>query len=518
MIGRIPRWAAPAFCAVLIGVVLASAPGCGARDHETLPNAPSRFEPAACPDVPLPALQDARCGFLVVPENRTRSNGRTIRLAVAIVPSVSRPPASDPIVYLAGGPGGSAIGEAQILVDAGVNRERDLILMNQRGTQYCEPALTCPEVDQFFVLSLGLVLDAASTRSLHVAAARACYRRLAARGIDLGAYNTTENAADFADLRAALGIARWNVFGVSYGTNLALTLMRQHPEGIRSVTIDSVEPPEIVSVGAFWGNAREGFDNLFAACAAQPGCSTRHPELPQTFTRLVAELESGPLTTQVTLAVDSPPVTVVLDGGALVNWLVDMAFATADYPKAPAWIEQLADGHPEKIAASRALPGVRTPEGVIGYGLTLGVICSEWVPYEDESDVLTQGRLVFPDYPDSVLAPAVHFTYVFDDCRAWTVPKAPAAQRAATTSTIPTLLLSGSFDAVTPPSWGEIASRTLPNSTVVIIPGVGHFVSSVSPCAQRVIASFLSDPSAPDTACVADLTPPAFDEVPRARP
>lgn len=508
MTETISTWAAPAFCGVLIGVVLAGAAGCGARHDETLPGAPSRFEAAACPDVPLPALQNARCGFLTVPENRTKSNGRTIRLAVAIVPSVSRTRAPDPVVYLSGGPGGSAIGEAQILVDAGVNRERDLILMNQRGTQYCEPALTCPEVDQFFVRNLGLVLDAASTRSLHIAAAGACYRRLAARGIDLGAYNTTENAADFAALRTALGIAQWNVFGVSYGTNLALTLMRQHPEGIRSVTIDSVEPPEIVSVGAFWGNAREAFDNLFAACAAQPGCSTRHPELARTFTRLVAELESDPLTTQVTLAADSPPVTVVLDGGALANWLVDLAFATADYPNVPAWIDQLADGHPEKIAASRALPVVRTPEGVIGYGLTLGVICSEWVPYEDESDVLTQGRRVFPDYPESVLAPAVHFTYVFDDCRVWTVPKAPAAQRAATISTIPTLLLSGSFDAVTPPSWGEIAARTLPNSTRVIIPGVGHFVSSVSPCAQRVIASFLSDPSAPDTDCVGELTPP----------
>jgi pimeloyl-ACP methyl ester carboxylesterase len=366
MKGGMSTWLARSVGGVLIGVVLAGAPGCGASNLETRPSAPPRFETAACPDVPLPALQDARCGFLVVPENRATSNGRTIRLAVAILPSVSRPAAPDPVVYLSGGPGGSAIGEAQILVDAGVNRDRELILMNQRGTQYCEPALTCPEVDRFFVLSLGLVLDAASTRSLHIAAAGACYRRLAARGIDLGAYNTTENAADFADLRTALGIARWNVFGVSYGTNLALTLMRQHPEGIRSVTIDSVEPPEIVSVGAFWGNAREGFDNLFAACAAQPGCSTRHPELAQTFTRLVAELESGPLTTQVTLAADRPPVTVVLDGGALVNWLVDMAFATADYPKVPAWIDQLGDGHPEKIAAS-GLPVVRTPEGVIGY-------------------------------------------------------------------------------------------------------------------------------------------------------
>jgi pimeloyl-ACP methyl ester carboxylesterase len=499
-------------CRVLIGVILASVPGC-CGSHSSTPPVPPTFDSAACPNVSPRAPRNARCGFLVVPENRTKANRRTIRLAVAIVPSVSRTPAPDPVVYLSGGPGGSAIGEAQLLVDAGVNRDRDLILMNQRGTQYSEPALTCPEIDQFFVRNLGLVLDAPSTRRLHAEAARACYRRLVREGWDLSAYNTTENAADFADLRAALGIAQWNVFGVSYGTNLALTLMRQHPEGIRSVTIDSVEPPEIVGVGAFWGNAREGFENLFAACADQPDCSTRHPELAHTFTSLVGQLESGPLTTQAKPTADGPAVQVVLDGGALVNWLVDMAFATPEYPFVPGWIGELADGHPEKIAASRARPVLMTPEGVIGYGLTFGVICSEWVPYERESDVLARGRLAFPDYPDSVLAPAVHFTDVFDDCRAWKVPKAPATQRATALSTIPTLVLSGSFDAVTPPSWGMIAARTLPNSTVVIIPGVGHFVTLASPCAGEVIASFLSAPSAPNTTCVANLTAPVFTDV-----
>ena len=121
-------------------------------------------------------------------------------------------------------------------------------------------------------------------RRLTVAAAQACNRRLVATGIDLGAYNTTENAADFADLRVALGIPEWNVFGDSYGTNLAMTLMRQHPQGIRSVAIDSVEPPEVVTAGSFAPNAREGFDRLFRACMAQPQCWPRQPGIAQTFT------------------------------------------------------------------------------------------------------------------------------------------------------------------------------------------------------------------------------------------
>ena len=270
--------------------------------------------------------------------------------------------------------------------------------------------------------------------------------------------------------------------------------MREHPEGIRSVVLDSVEPPSVVNVGRFWGNAREGFDNLFRACAQKRGCWSGQAGISETFASVVRELESDPVSTSVMPEKGKPPVKVVIDGGKLVNWLVDMSFATADYPHVPEWIGELAKGHPEKIALSIAQPLLTTPEGYIGYGLTYGVICSEWVPYESESDVLLQGRLAFPDYPDSVLAPAVHFTYIYDDCRGWKVNKGPAAQRSATRSNIPTLILSGSFDAITPPGLGRIAAQTLPNSTVLVIPAVGHFASQESLRAQREIASFLTDP------------------------
>jgi pimeloyl-ACP methyl ester carboxylesterase len=345
------------------------------------------------------------------------------------------------------------------------------------------------------------VYDAASTGRLHVAATRACYRRLRARGIDLGAYNTTESAADYADLRTALGIDEWNVFGVSYGTDLALTLMREHQQGIRSVTLDSVTPPQTVSLGRFWGNVREGFDSLFRACAAQHRCRARHPGVAKTFTRLVRRLEARPLSTRVRPPTGGPPRNVVLDGGALVNWLIEAALNNT-LRTAPAFIDDLANGHPQQIAASWA-PGAAS-------ALIYGVACSEWVPYERPSDVLRRGRRAFPSYPASVLAQPPQLPFMTEDCRVWKVPKAPAAQRAVTHSTIPTLILTGSLDSVTPPSWGRIAARTLPNSTFVTIPGAGHFVLPVSRCAQHVFASFLATPTAPNTSCVAKLHTPAF--------
>jgi pimeloyl-ACP methyl ester carboxylesterase len=135
----------------------------------------------------------------------------------------------------------------------------------------------------------------------------------------------------------------------------------------------------------------------------------------------------------------------------------------------------------------------------------------------EQGSVVSIGRRAFPAYPASVLAPALHVTWLPQSCRAWPVPKAPAEQRAPTTSTIPTLLLSGSFDAITPTSWARIAAGTLPNSTAADL-GIGHAVTLASPCAQQVFASFLATPSAPDTACVAAVRPPTFAPAPPTPP
>ena len=471
---------------------------------------PAEFEPSACPAsvASLPALANARCSFLVVPESRTKFNGRTIRLAVAIIPSVSQPPPGEPIVHLTGGPGGDALAEAEFLVPAGLNQQRDLIIMAQRGTLDTEPELTCPEIDQFNAQLVGLVYGADSTKAAHLAATQACHDRLVAEGIDLSAYNTTENAADFEDLRKVLGIEQWSLNGYSYGTYLALTLMRDYPETIRSVIIDSVVPPSVASLGWTWTNLGEAFDNLFRACADQPACNSKYGDVAATFASQVQQLEANPLTTTAQYAPDGPPVTVVLDGGALVNWLVAAGPAFTLVPSA---IRELVEGDPKRIAAGRAALANPAGEGIFGYGLTYGVFCSEWIPFEPQYQILAQGRLAFPTYPDSVLSEAPQLPFETEDCAIWNVPSADPSIREVTTSSIPTLVISGSFDAKTSPQWAKYAAMTLENSTRIVIPGFGHWVTPQEPCTQSVVRSFLSNPSVPpDTSCVAALTPPPF--------
>ena len=198
--------------------------------------------------------------------------------------------------------------------------------MAQRGTWLSEPALTCAAIDDFNRELLGLRFYSEATKRAHLAATEACHRELAATGADLSAYNSTESATDFADLRTMLGYAVWNVYGLSYGSYLAQTLMRDHSDGIRSVVLDSVLPTTY-TVAANWEITRSGFDNLFQACAAEPACNAAHPHLEETFTGLVNKLEAEPLTTTVRDPATGEDLEVVLDGGALVDWLRNQNYA-----------------------------------------------------------------------------------------------------------------------------------------------------------------------------------------------
>ncbi|MEV8626113.1 alpha/beta fold hydrolase [Streptomyces sp. NPDC051079] len=447
-----------------------------------------------------------------VPESRAHRGGRTIKLTVAIIAATSTKPAKDPVVFMEGGPGGDAIDAIPFLIASKLNQDRDLIVMTQRGGPYSEPYLACPEIDRFNARAVGLPYGAPSTGLLLVRAAKECRDRLTADGIRLSAYNTTENAADFADLRKALGIRKWNVYGYSYGTDLALTYLRLHPQGIRSVAIDSVAPPQIVSLPWTWDSAQEGINTIFAACEAQPRCENRYPDLPRTLTEQVRRLEANPLTLTVEPPGGGSPVKVVLDGGALVNLLVadGGALPAADVPGA---LDELAHGNPERLAKARAA-GATPSTAEFAHGLTHSVACSEWVPGYTKSDLLEAGRRAFPGWPDTVLAHAPQLPFEQDLCRAWNVPDRTAIQRVATFSKVPTLIVSGTFDAKTGAKWGPYTGRTLPRSTAVRIPGIGHFVVPQSPCAQTVLASFLARPTAPDSHCVAGLAPAPFTITP----
>jgi pimeloyl-ACP methyl ester carboxylesterase len=449
------------------------------------------------------------CGYLTVPETRSDPEGPTVRIAVATVRALSATPAADPIVYLDGGPGGTGLISAASVVAAGMNAERDVVFVDQRGTYHSEPFLSCPEQDAFYAESVGLAFNDPATGEKSDAATAACHDRLVDDGVALESYNTAENAADIADLRVAMGIEQWDLYGVSYGTALALTVLRDHPEGVRSVVLDSVVPPNTRWTADFWPTAATAFEQMYAACAAQEACATAYPDLEAEFVDTVNRLDAEPLAVPVTTA-SGETVTVVVDGYKLANTAV-LRLATGPVYSAvlPQMIHEIAAGDGAGIASSviQYLP----PAGLVGLGLQWSVFCSEDLPRTSVDEVVALGSEALPGFPESVLSLLPQVPRFFDDCAIWDVAAADEATHADTVSDVPVLFLGGTFDAVTAPYWQDAATPFLSASQVVNFPGLGHHVIVQDPCPMQVIDSFLADPTNPvDDACVAQMTPPVF--------
>jgi pimeloyl-ACP methyl ester carboxylesterase len=471
--------------------------------------------PCAAPPHPIAALKQARCGRLLVPEDRVHPNGRTISLSVAIIPAVATPKKTDPIVWLAGGPGDDAITEIPMALAGKLNADRDVIFMSQRGTYTAQPKLTCEPVDRWPAVTLNMPYDAAVTQQAYSVATLKCRRELVARTADLGAYNSLESADDLSDLRLALKIDQWNVYGISYGTDLALTYLRRRPEGIRSVAIDGVFPPSLAGGVSAWRSAGEGINAVFKACQQQAPCRKRYGDIGATFRRLVIQYEASPKTVSVAVPGHSGKVNVKISGGMLLQWTVSPGTHIA--AKVPAAIYALAHGNPVPIASTWAMPKLDPAGiGVLGNGLFYGVSCGEWVPYETEASVVAAGRRAFPMFPLSILRNAPNLPFMRQNCRDWNVPAVSKLVRNNPRSSIPVLVVNSQYDAQTAASFGAYVARTLSSSTVVTIPNIAHVAfgspsAAANACAFAIAQSFFDVQNKVDTSCVRRVPPTKFE-------
>ena len=203
-------------------------------------------------------------------------------------------------------------------------------------------------------------------------------------------------------------------------------------------------------------------------------------------TILVNKLEAEPLTATVRDPATGEDIEVVIDGGALIDWLRNQNYGVPMLQAAPNRIDGLAAGRPDAIQAIALDRASRAPPPdpaapALGYGLAFGVSCRESYPFATPEDLAAAGRKAFPDYPASIQREGIgSWAYFNEDCRdVWKVPAAPDAMHQPVVSSIPTLLISGSFDTLTSLAGAKAAAAKLSNATIISIPGVGHFVS---PC------------------------------------
>jgi pimeloyl-ACP methyl ester carboxylesterase len=465
-----------------------------------------RFEPASCQFVNA-YRYDVECGYLVVPEDRGQSDGPTVRLHVAIFKSTNPDPEPDPVIYLAGGGGVNHLDSSGYYLNHGgyeILETRDYIMYNQRGAHYNQPMLECPDYNTFLSELAGENLSSEEYHASKLEFLLECRDDLMDRGINLEMYNSAVNAADLNDLRHVLGYDQVNLYGTSYGTRLALTMMRDFPQGVRSAIIDSVYPPQVDYFSEYAVNAHQAYLKLFESCSVDPFCRETYPDLEDVFYHVMDDLNANPSSFTW---MDEP---VMFNGGVFSEAIYLMLY-TAEIGIAPKAIFEASRGD-FSIIEPYILGALDITTTHLSWGAYYSIHCSEEALLDTFNHALTLSADLPPQILDYYLwtGPSAA-VFNFDLCTSWGVEPANNIESEPIVSDIPTLLLAGQFDPITPSDWAQLAANTLGNNYFYEFPGLGHGVMRSNRCALEIGLQFINDPSAePDTSCIEDLGGPDY--------
>jgi pimeloyl-ACP methyl ester carboxylesterase len=446
------------------------------------------------------------CGVLVTYEDHfSDDDAAQVEIAFAILYSNAES-APDPVIYLEGGPGGSALTGISDWAESSVRENNDLILLDQRGTGYSLPSLNCIEIEE-------------PEDDDPLVAEQACFDRFVEEGINLNAYNSLQSATDINELMALLQeefeYSAFNLLGISYGTRLALTLMRDHPDNIRSVILDSVYPPNRDAYEHQGINQYRGLQMLFDGCAADLDCDSAYPELDAVFYDIYESLNGSPAAYQSLDEETGELTDEELTGDSFLDLIVESLYSTDTIPELPLVIYEVSEGNYDVVAmiGTGELSGGFQRQDDSGdisdsEGAFNAVECYEELPFNDFDEAVEVSAEI-PEPIHDFLVAGIENQFLI--CQLYRLDQADPVETEPVYSDIPTLVLAGDYDPITPPEDAQLAAETLSTSYYFEFPGFGHGITDQGDCAKAIIAEFLADPSIePDGSCINNLVGPAF--------
>ena len=472
------------------------------------PAALGSIEETACSfDEPVPLPVAPTCYAVSVPErwDQPDPDDRVV-LQVAVFEGDGS--AADPVIYLDGGPGGHTLDSLSFtfanLVEPFLG-SRDFIAFDQRGVGQSEPLLSCPELDEVYLADLAGEVDPEGAPAAVLAARDACRDRLVGAGVDLAAYNSVASANDVEAIRALLGYDELNVIGISYGTRLGQTYLRQYPGSVRSLVLDSVLPTGY----DLWTNFNQGairaFEQLFDGCAASPACTGQYPDFETRFFELLDRLDDEPARVEASDLLDGTTVELVLDGGDVLGLVFNALYDRGQFAAVPQMVDEALAGD---YAIIELLASVLvTNLGFVAQGQRLSVECNEEIAFESvaeyEANLPADGRYGRLAEIDGGLT-------LFDLCDGWPAGTAPAVEAEPVSGDRPTLLLAGQYDPITPPAGIDAIAAGLTTAHRFVLPHEGHGIVP-TPCGAELVRAFFDDPASPPAAsCVAASPEPVW--------
>jgi len=469
-------------------------------------SAQGAVEAADCLETPYG--YQTRCGYVQLPQDYDDPDAGRVAIYFSLIRSKNSQKQPDPLVYLVGGPGSSG---SQLLQTsfrkylkyfAG---ERDIVIIDQRGTGLSDPPLYCREA--LFRLDEILQSHHADHAELVLEILTDCHARLTRNGVQFETYHSENNARDIVHVLRALGYEQWNLVGVSYGSRLALVMMRDYPQYLRSVILDSVYPPQAdIYLDAYYHGER-ALQTLFEACSLSERCNARYPDLETVFHRVYERLNQAPVTETY-----SPPryktLEIEISGYRLYDWVFSWLYEVDSIQRIPKLIYDLDRG----FAQNAVRLGVAYEANMtsLSLGMHYTVQCQE--EYDSALNRDYYGMLqAHPHLGGYLRYPVEGVATLSRLCGLWQAQPRPLSVNDPVVSDVPALLLSGNYDPITPPVYADMAGETLTTSYNFVLPHVGHGVLRSHRCAVDIAVDFINAPhSEPDSGCIAQTQPIAF--------
>jgi pimeloyl-ACP methyl ester carboxylesterase len=444
---------------------------CGASTESGVRRGDIELAECRLKDMPVAAW----CAKVAVPEDPSKPEGRKIDIHVAVLPAYTRTRAPDPLILLAGGPGQSAsdLGQVTRVFDA-VRRQRDIVLIDQRGTGRSHP-FNCKLFDTLDPVAAMMQADP------DPAAIRGCASSFDG---DPRLYTTLSYVADLEAVRRKMGADRYNLWGGSYGTRVALAYMAKHPQSIRAAVIDGVAPTSMRILFEGLNNGQAQLARTIADCQANAACAAAYPKLAEDWTT-VTQTYATPRPLTITHPRTGQPQRIDADFLSIDAALRTLLYSAEYSVLVPELITRAAAGDLSPLFAT-SLRIVGDLGKGMNIGLQLSVVCAE---DRDRIDASERAKVATTSSAAQVLE------RIDRACGEWPKGSVPADYFQPTTSPTPVLLFSGGLDPVTPAANGELAAKTLTTSTHIVAPGYAHLVSPHA-CAPRLVARFIDDGNA----------------------
>jgi pimeloyl-ACP methyl ester carboxylesterase len=466
------------------------------------------------------ATTAAFCSPFSVPEDRSIADGRRIDLNLALLKADTDAADSDLVVFLAGGPGQAAIENWPAVANAfgPLRKHHHIVLLDQRGTGGSH-ALTCErksdesadDADGKAGKKPDVAADAPSDRGANLDAVRRatqeCLDQVSSNA-DPRQYTTTAAVEDLEALRQALGAPQYDLVGVSYGTRVAQQYLMRHPDGVRSVVLDSVAPNELVFGEEFAENLENALKAQFALCKADKACAKVFPDPYASLIELRNSLRSKPQLYDFRDPISFAPTRKRLNDYTLAGLVRLFAYTPESAALLPLSIAEGLKGNYTPLAGQSQLLTGDLSE-LRDSGMQTSVVCAE------DADLLTPR----PQDKDTVLGTTL-IDVIRTQCEVWPHGTRPADFHAPIKSDKPVLVLEGELDPVTPPKYGEQVMAGLSNARLLVAKGQGHNVIGRG-CIPKIVGDFVDNlaPKELDVGCADTLGPiPPFVDFNGAAP